>query len=158
MHPAFSLFAATLLAFAAPSPAQAERPELSFGLGAFTQPGAEAYVRYIDRPRLGPFAPVYGASISDRGAAWAGAGLAWTWNMAQPGAYVRASTMFGLYEKGSGPDLGGPVQFRSGIELGWRLTPEFRIGIGFDHRSSAGIQKPNPGLNTVHLFFSRALR
>ena len=51
-------------------------------------------------------------------------------------------------------DLGGPVEFRSGLELGYESDRGWRIGLGFDHRSNAGIESRNPGLETVHLRLS----
>ena len=59
--------------------------------------------------------------------------------------------MTGLYRAGDGLDLGGPIVFRSGIEAGWENRRGWRFGLGFDHRSNAGIYDENPGVETVHL-------
>ena len=60
--------------------------------------------------------------------------------------------MAGLYRQGNGPDLGGALQFRTALDLGLRAGRGVEYGIGADHRSNAGIKKPNPGLNTIYVF------
>ena len=116
--------------------------------------GTELYVRRDTAMRFGPFRPVYGLSLSDDGEAWVGAGLAYTLQPRDWNWYAEFHLMPGLYAEGSGADLGGPVEFRSGLELGFESERGWRIGLGFDHRSNAGIESSNPGLETVHLRLS----
>ena len=116
--------------------------------------GAEVYLRRDTRVAYGPFRLTYGASLSEDGEAWAGAGFAYRFQPQAWNWYAEFHLMPGLYAEGSGADLGGPVQFRSGLELGYETRRGLRIGLGFDHRSNGGLRSRNPGLETVHLRLS----
>ena len=50
--------------------------------------------------------------------------------------------------------MGGPIEFRSGIELAYRLENGLRLGLGWDHRSNLEIYPSNPGVEMVHLRLS----
>jgi lipid A 3-O-deacylase len=66
--------------------------------------------------------------------------------------YVQGHVMPGLYEPGGGgPDLGGTLQFRSGLEIGLATAAGLRLGLALDHRSNAGIYRDNPGLETLQI-------
>ena len=55
----------------------------------------------------------------------------------------------GIYEQGDGKDLGGPVEFRSGLEIAYRLANGQRVGLFFYHLSHANIYADNPGSNSL---------
>lgn len=59
----------------------------------------------------------------------------------------------GYYRKGGGKDLGYPLEFRSGIELGWQFEGGYRLGIHFYHLSNASIGRKNPGEESLVLFY-----
>ena len=92
--------------------------------------------------------------MTDRGSAWLGFGAAWTGVFADDRLYVELSLMPGLYAAGDGPDLGSPLEFRSGIEIGYQAPAGWRLGLSADHRSNGGIVSDNPGLETVQLRIS----
>jgi hypothetical protein len=54
-----------------------------------------------------------------------------------------------LFEEGDGKDLGGPVEFRSSLELSHRRSERSEIGITLYHLSKAGIYDENPGSNSL---------
>lgn len=60
----------------------------------------------------------------------------------------------GWYRQGGGKDLGFPLEFRSGIELGWRLSHCMRVGAHFFHISNAGMGRKNPGEESLVFFLS----
>jgi hypothetical protein len=61
-------------------------------------------------------------------------------------------TGLGHYRPGDeGRELGGPLEFRSGLELSRRLGPRTRLGLSFDHLSNAGIYDHNPGSESLGL-------
>jgi hypothetical protein len=61
-------------------------------------------------------------------------------------------TGLGHYRPGDGGrELGGPLEFRSGLELSRRLGPRTRLGLSFDHLSNAGIYDHNPGSESLVL-------
>lgn len=112
--------------------------------------GEEIYLRRETRHANGPFQLVYGLSATSDGELWAGIGHAYTLTNRRENLFLQLHAMTGLYEEGSGVDLGGPIQFRSGIELGYQNKTGVRMSIGVDHRSNAGLDSTNPGLETVH--------
>ena len=112
--------------------------------------GEEFYFRRDTKLAFGPFQNIWGVSASSDGELWIGAGHAWTQPYFNQRGYIQLHAMTGLYEKGSGVDLGGPIEFRSGIEIGYQARNGARFGFGFDHRSNAGIYSRNPGLETIH--------
>ena len=79
-----------------------------------------------------------------------GVGYAYTLSIRPENRFLQFHTMAGLYDKGDGVDLGGPIEFRSGIEVGYQARSGVRMGLGVDHRSNAGLYSTNPGLETVH--------
>jgi hypothetical protein len=112
--------------------------------------GAELYLRRDLGLRLGPFQPSFGVSVASGGATWIGAGMQYT--LEGPlDLYLQGHVMPGLYFPGDGNDLGGAVQFRSGLELGYETPTGLRLGLSFDHRSNAGLKSDNPGLETLQL-------
>lgn len=63
-------------------------------------------------------------------------------------------TAAGYYERGDGKELGGSVQFRSGLELAYRLNAAHSVGAVFYHLSNAGLERPNPGSESLVVFWS----
>ena len=73
---------------------------------------------------------------------------------AGPRFVIAPGFAFALYEQGDGKDLGGEIQFRSSIDLGYRLTHRTRLGLTFYHLSNAGLEDVNPGSNSAVLSYS----
>ena len=113
--------------------------------------GEELFLRRDTSRALGPFQIGYGLSVTTRGAVWAGAGIVHTIEIAGSSAYLQSHFMPGVYLRGNGTDLGGPVNARAGVELGWTTARGVRIGLSVDHRSHGGLFKDNPGVETVQL-------
>jgi opacity protein-like surface antigen len=119
---------------------------------------AEVQARYMGEPMFWGLQPVLGVSFAANDSAWIGVGSAYTWRAASEGFFVRLTSMAGVHSRGSGRNLGGPIQFRTSLDVGLASTGGFEFGVGVDHRSSAGIYKPNPGLNTAYLFATMPIR
>ena len=111
--------------------------------------GNEVYVKYGLGRTYGPFQPAIGVSVTDDGAAWIGFGATYTKSFAGDRVYAQLSLLPGLYARGSGPDLGHVIEFRSGAEIGYRARNGMRFGVSYDHRSNADLSKPNPGMETL---------
>ena len=60
----------------------------------------------------------------------------------------------GLYYRGNGRNLGYPIEFRSAIELSYRLNRNNWVGIQAYHISNAHLANKNPGINAYVLFFA----
>jgi len=60
----------------------------------------------------------------------------------------------GLFEEGSGKDLGHTVEFRSQVELAYRFDDRSRFGIAFGHISNASLGEDNPGTEVLNVYYS----
>ena len=110
---------------------------------------AELYLRRDTEAGFGPVRVVYGASITESGAVWAGVGLQAVFGLGG-GWAVEGSVMPGLRHDGSGPDLGHPVQVRSALAISRGVGPG-RLALGVDHLSNAALGDMNPGSDSLFL-------
>ena len=60
----------------------------------------------------------------------------------------------GYYHNGDGPDLGYPLEFRTGVEVGYRFDNRSRLAVGFSHISNADLGDRNPGTEILTLTYS----
>lgn len=99
-----------------------------------------------------PLTPAAGAMANADGALYVYAGLRADMPLAKP---WELSIQFapGLYRPGNGFDLGGAVEFRSGIELSRGIGERGRLGLLLFHLSNAGIYTHNPGSESVVLTY-----
>ncbi|MCC9620659.1 acyloxyacyl hydrolase [Thalassospira sp. MA62] len=63
-------------------------------------------------------------------------------------------TSVGAYHQGNGEDLGHWIEFRSGLELGYRFDSHERLSLGISHISNASIGDENPGTEILSLTYS----
>jgi hypothetical protein len=63
--------------------------------------------------------------------------------------WVVPSFAVSAYEEGQGKDLGGPVEFRSGVDLLRHLDRGGAVGVGFYHLSNSSLYRFNPGANSI---------
>lgn len=144
--------------FCATTSANAEPARIMGSVGTQMSVGStEAQLRYIGTPMFWNLQPAVGVSYAANGSGWVGVGAAYTWKPQQDGFFVRFTSMAGVYKRGTGRNLGGPVQFRNALDFGVSTKTGAEYGIGVDHRSNAGLYRPNPGLNSAYLFASFAL-
>ncbi len=97
--------------------------------------------------------PVIGGAVNEDEAFWLYAGLRLDYAFAR---HWVISPMFAtsFYEEGDSVDLGGSLQFRSGLELSYRFGNGQRLGVVFSHLSNAGLEDRNPGANSLALVWS----
>ena len=67
---------------------------------------------------------------------------------------VTPSLAAGLYENGDGKDLGSVIEFRSGLEVGWRFDNRSRLSAMVYHLSNASIDDNNPGTEVFSIGYS----
>jgi hypothetical protein len=130
---------------------------LTAGAFDFSQDGAE-------HPELGlelRFAPTTLGFLPPRfpirptiGATGTGLGSFWTYvgfRIDQPVTRFVFTPGFAvsLYEKGSGLDLGGALEFRSSFEAACRISDRLRMGVSLYHLSNASIYDRNPGSESI---------
>ena len=46
--------------------------------------------------------------------------------------------------------------FRSGVELEYKVSSDWNISVGYDHRSSGDIWEYNPGMETLKFSISKS--
>ena len=93
--------------------------------------------------------PTTGATFLENGGFYGYAGLRVELDLGER-FYFAPSTAVGLYKEGSF-DLGGPLEFRNALELGWRPTAGTSVGFGISHLSNGGIYDRNVGLETLYV-------
>jgi hypothetical protein len=97
--------------------------------------------------------PAAGAMATSEEAIYGYAGFRLEIPLGERWSVVPQSTA-GYYERGDEKELGGSVQFRSGLELSYRLSPAHSVGAVFYHLSNAGLERPNPGSESLVLFWA----
>jgi len=113
------------------------------------QIGNELYFRADTGRMYGPFELTFGASLSSLNDFWAGAGVIYDVPLGLNAGFVKLHAMGGIYDATDGPVLGGPIEFRSGIEAGFEAQNGWRYALSFDHRSSAGLYPDSSGVETL---------
>jgi hypothetical protein len=63
----------------------------------------------------------------------------------------------GLYNRTPDFDLGGPLEFRTSLELAYRLPNGSRVGVCFYHLSNGGLFTRNPGSESLVMTYSAGL-
>ena len=119
--------------------------------------GGEGRVTYSFDRVLNRFNPVIDFSVGTGGATFIGAGLyeQTDFSIGDHDFFAGFSFIPGLYAKGNGFDLGYPLVFRSGMELGYRTENGTQISLSYDHRSNAGLGHMNPGIESIQLRISK---
>ncbi len=156
-----------LAAFASPAGAG----ELVLGLGAgdvLDQTGTTAPAVVVEY-RADPFhsgpsrsgaAARYSLAVAGQadgdGDIFVGVGLAAVWPIRGGPWFVEAGFMPGYYDHGGGgTSLGGNLQFRTLLGIGYSLSETARISVAIDHKSNADIEDRNPGEETLSLRYAR---
>ena len=131
-----------------------------FGLvrgGAAFEAGGEvrfAPWRFRGLPRAWPgISPAAGGMATSRGTLYVYGGFRFDLPI---GSHWRVTpqTAAGFYHRGDGKELGGAIEFRSGLELSRRIGARSRLGLLFYHLSNAGIYERNPGTESLVLTYS----
>ena len=100
----------------------------------------KALSRWLIRPALGGF-------IGEHDATYLYAGIRRDFTIGE--RWLLAPSLdIGSYRPGNGIDLGTELEFRSGVELGYRFDT-WRVSFGLFHLSNGGIGDRNPGTNSA---------
>lgn len=99
--------------------------------------------------------PIVGVTATTDKSAYAYAGVNLDVPILSNQLYLIPNFAAGAYHAGDdGKDLGGAIEFRSGLEIAYQMENFQRIGIAFNHTSNAGIYDKNPGVETLMLTYS----
>lgn len=157
IHSRLALLVCVLVSF--PAAVSAREPAvLMFSGGAFdankrVNPAAEFGLQWRGGGRWWRLSPMAGAMATTDSAFNAYLGFSIDLPLGTRLA-LRPSLAPTYYSKGNGKDLHGVVQFRSGIEAGWRFGKGLRLGLELYHLSNASLQDRNPGEESLVLTFA----
>ena len=98
--------------------------------------------------------PILGAFGTRDGAAYGYAGFNWNVALLPNQLFLIPNFAIGAYHNGDGKDLGGTIEFRSGIELAYQFQNTHRLGVALNHLSNAGIYSHNPGEENIIVTYS----
>lgn len=113
--------------------------------------GVEARLTPLGRVRRFALRPILGGSVLDDGGHyWYVGGRAEIALTRESDLTLGLSFAPGIYRKGSW-DLGGPVEFRSGIDLSASVTSGISVGAGLYHLSNGGMYSENGGAESAVL-------
>lgn len=98
--------------------------------------------------------PTLGVNVDVKGGAYGYGGINWEVPLGSSPFSLIPNFMIGAYHQGSSKRLGGPLEFRSGIELDYQLPNTQRVGVAFNHISNASIYHHNPGAETLLVNYS----
>ncbi len=157
------LAAASLIAFCTASisaQAAASREEYLTGYAGWfdlidqDDQSAQFGVEYRMKPLVYGIRPTVGVSITTDAAIYGYGGLNWEIELMPSQLYLIPNFMVGAYGQGHGKDLGGALEFRSGLELDYQLPNMHCVGVSFNHISNASIYDKNPGAETLLVNYS----
>ncbi len=138
-----------------------EDPRMAFSFGAGYSnsefQSTEGYLRFDFPQKYGRIGHAAGISYSNEKDLWIGYGITWKEYLPDTPIYLQFHLMPGMQWRGEGVELGGPIEVRSGIEVGFEAPKGLRMGVSFDHRSNGEMYDENPGLDTVQFRVSLPL-
>ncbi len=142
-----------------PATASAAEPALlvpsagAFDLNKQFDPATEFGLQWRGGGRWWRLGPMAGAMANTDSAFNAYLGFSLDFPLGQRLA-LRPSFAPGYYANGDGKDLHGALQFRSGLEAGWRFGRGLRLGLELYHMSNLGLETPNSGEESLVLTFA----
>ena len=133
---------------------------ISFNAGRFNalRSGQEHSFQYGAEYRFSEWQygihPIVGAFGTTDHEAYGYAGLNWQVALLPNQLYIVPNFAVGAFKEGDGKNMGGALEFRSGIELDYQLPNAHQVGVALNHISNAGIYKHNSGEESVLVVYS----
>jgi hypothetical protein len=105
-----------------------------------------------------PLAPVGGLLVASRGSLYVYGGVLFDIPLGKRWVAIPGFAA-GMYHRGgSGQNLGGPLEFRSSIELAYETGDSSRLGLRLSHLSNGGFYGRNPGTESLVLVWSAGFK
>lgn len=132
-------------------------PEIALSAGIFevfeSENSAEFGAEYRFTPQYWDLVPAIGVSANSDGGYWLHAGLRYDFALNEKWLLTPQLAMVG-YQDGAGTDLGSGFLFRTGLELGYRLSATSKVSLTLYHMSNADLAKNNPGSESMIVSYS----
>jgi len=100
---------------------------------------------------LGTISPVTGAMITADNAAYFYTGVQAQYQIGK--IDITPSFTPGIYDEGSGKDLGHIIEFKSEVQISLNLFKDSQLGMSYNHISNASLGDKNPGANSYMFNF-----
>ena len=100
---------------------------------------------------LGKLAPISGAFVTGKDSLYFYTGVEGQYNIGPMN--ISPSFTPGYYEKGSGKDLGGALEFKSEIKVGFDIFKGSKLGYSYSHISNNDWGTTNPGTDNQQIIF-----
>jgi lipid A 3-O-deacylase len=113
--------------------------------------------RLFDRLRLPDPTPIAGVMAAADGSMYAYGGARLELPLGRRWLFLPSWAM-GVYYRHGGKELGLPLEFRSGVELAYRLRGRHLVGVALYHISNGGLSDSNPGTEALLLTYGADLR
>ena len=97
--------------------------------------------------------PVVGFTANSDGGYWVHTGIRYDYHLNENWV-LTPNFAVSAYEDGGGKDLGHAIEFRSGLELAYKLDESSHLGLGIYHLSNAGLDDHNPGEESIIFSYS----
>ncbi|MAS86884.1 MAG: acyloxyacyl hydrolase [Micavibrio sp.] len=107
----------------------------------------------FDKPLIFQIKPWAGIEATNDASVWAGGGL-YTDIDLNDRVFLSPSIGAGLYAKGSSDkDLDYPIEFRTQLEVNYRLDTGGHVGVGLSHLSNADLGDTNEGTEVLSVHY-----
>ncbi|MEM7483401.1 MAG: acyloxyacyl hydrolase [Acidobacteriota bacterium] len=101
-----------------------------------------------------PLGFTLGGMVNDDGGYYLWSGFRYDWHLNDRWR-VTPSLGTGIYSAGEGKNLGGPVEFRSSLEISFEVADRTRLSLNLYHLSNGILYDLNPGSESLVLGFHR---
>jgi len=118
---------------------------------------ADFRLEYRHDQKLWIFKPWAGIEATSDGAVFGLAGLLVDVHLGEH-FVLTPSAGVGAYANGGGKDLGGTLEFRTQIEIGYRFDDLSRFSLAFSHISNASLDDKNPGTEIATIYYHIPLK
>ena len=132
---------------------------VSVGVGSYDfnrkkEKGTEIRLEYRSKEKFFVFKPFTAAALTTTSQGFIGAGVLIDLYFGR--RFVATPSFAPHYYWGGNKklDLGHKLEFRSQLELSYRLDNRSRIGLALSHYSNASLGDTNPGTETATVYFS----
>ena len=102
---------------------------------------------------LGKFSPVSGGFVTGNNSVYLYTGVEGQYGIGP--LKILPSFTPGVYEKGSGKDLGSILEFKSEIKIGFDIFENSQLGFSYSHISNNDWGDTNPGSDNNQITFSK---
>ena len=100
---------------------------------------------------LGKLSPITGGFLTEKSAFYLYTGVQADYQL----GFLTITPSFapGYYNTGGGKDLGYPLEFKSEVQMSFKLGDNSHLGMSYNHISNASLGTKNPGANSYMLNF-----